>query len=146
MLLLLLVLSLAECQKYCQCVGGFFYDAKAECLTSSTYGVENACYICPIVNASGQFDYCGSLYALGYGLCDQGGAVAARTSACAGFGGNTASAGFKCLSNTGSNLSQVIACNGTGTGTGAPTSTGAVVTPMSVLYVLGLFLFTYVTA
>jgi hypothetical protein len=110
-LLLLLCSPVVDAQTYCQCAHPFQYDPSAQCFSSGAYGVENSCYNCPVVNGSGIFNFCDSLYRLGYGVCGQSGALAAMQAACTAFGGNINDNTFGCFSNAGANRSQVIQCN-----------------------------------
>jgi len=109
-ILLLASLRPAQAQGYCQCGKRFQYDPTNLCLTSASYNVQNSCYVCPVINASGEFHFCDSLYGLGFGDCAQSGALAARQAACTAFGGNIAASAFQCLNSAGTNQSQVIAC------------------------------------
>jgi hypothetical protein len=97
---------------YCLCSQKFVYDPTAgvDCRSSGTYGLSNACYSCPVVNASGIFYYCGSLPYLGYGFCEQAGALAARMANCAAIGGDTSLTSFVCTDSFGPNNSQWTAC------------------------------------
>jgi hypothetical protein len=107
-------LALGTTPTYCLCTQLFVYDPNGDCSKSAQYGVENACFTCPIVNATGTFYYCGSMVYLGYGACNTVGALAARNSACDSIGGNTGLTSYTCTTSTGTDKSQLSAC-------GAPT-------------------------
>lgn len=149
-LLFLQLLPYAHAQAYCQCGAGFVNDPLQQCFTSPNYDVQNACFVCPVQNATAKYYYCNSLYALGFAVCGQSGAVAAMKTACAAIGGDTSSPDFRCFDNTGFNQSQVQACTGvtaSPTAPVAPTSNATRVgTPYAVVVIVGLVLFLVVTA
>ncbi len=111
---------------YCLCTQQFVYDPTNECGSSGSYNLQNACFRCPVVNSSGTFYYCGSLPFLGYGACNQAGALAASQTACTAIGGNTGLTSFVCSTSTGTNYSQSSGCN-TGVPGPAPTLSAPVV-------------------
>lgn len=138
-LLLMLSISLVHCQSYCRCDQAFIYDYSEECLKSANYDVENACYVCPVVNASGTFNYCGSLPYLGLGSCSQAGALDAWKNKCLNFGGNPGFTNAVCVTNTGTNKSQTTGCVSTTT-TNAPTNTSPTLGSMLVTFVVTLMI------
>jgi hypothetical protein len=95
---------------YCLCSQAFVYDPTGECLRSGQYGVANACFNCPVINATGTFNFCGSLIRMGYGACTQPGAASSMQAACIGIGGNTALTSYKCGTSTGADQSQITGC------------------------------------
>lgn len=117
LLLLLVFHGRATDPSYCLCTQAWVYDPTGQCGDSGTYGLENVCYNCPVVNATGTFNFCGSMIYAGYGSCSQPGALAARQAACVAIGGNTALTSFQCFLSTGANKSQTTGC-----GTAAPTT------------------------
>ena len=126
----------AHAQTYCLCTQEFVYDPNGDCLNSANYGLENSCFRCPVTNASGTFNYCGSLPYLGFLSCGQNGAKAARDAACTAFGGDIAAGSYACLFNAGTNKSQTTACASLAPTT--PTNAGSM---PGILTSLGLFLF-----
>lgn len=136
MLLLLIVLVIVTTRAdptYCLCTQEFVYDPTGECGSSGTYNLENACYRCPVVNATGTFYFCGSLPYGGYGACNQAGALAYRQVQCSAIGGDPSLTSFVCYTTTGTNKSQTTGCN-TGvpvaTTTNAPTSSAPSIAPV----------------
>jgi hypothetical protein len=115
----------------------------SQCLKSSDYDVENACYVCPVVNSTGTFYFCGSLPFLGYGLCGEPGAFDARVQACNSIGGSTSAGTFTCQFSAGSIKNQTTECTScttiTTSPTQAPTNTGSF--PLPFIGLLGFSLF-----
>jgi hypothetical protein len=151
LLLLITFLYTANAQNFCHCSTPFAYDPLQQCLSSATYDVQNSCYICPVINATGTYFFCDSVFRLGKAGCGVSGALAAMQSACAAFGGNINSQLFTggCLDNGGLNQSQVQACT-TPTApivvtTATPTSATMALTPYDTLLLSGILLFCYVT-
>ena len=105
---------------YCHCNQAFLEDPTGECLRSAQYDVANACFNCPVANASGHFNLCGSLIRLGFGGCTQPGAAAAMSAACLGIGGNTLQSSYRCIASVGTDQSQLTCAPSAPT---APTST-----------------------
>jgi len=128
----------AQAQTYCQRGQGFLYDPQNQCFTSATYNIENCCFTCPVQNASGIFQFCGSLYELGFATCGQSGALAAEQAACVAIGGNINAGSFACSCNAGSNKSQstgyVPTATAAPTAPTAPTSTAAPTSDASSLH------------
>lgn len=164
LLLLLTICYSANAQNYCKCGGPqFIYDPAGECLSSATFDVQNSCYTCPVINATGTYFFCGSVFGLGKAGCGVSGALAAMQAACTAFGGNINSQLFTggCLDNGGLNQSQVLACTAptapivaTPVGpvspsvaatTATPTSDTMSLTPYDTLLLFGILLFCYVT-
>jgi hypothetical protein len=147
-LLVCLLAASVRAQGYCQCqAGGFVNDPLQQCMTSGNYDVQNSCFVCPVQNATAKYYYCRSLYALGFGVCGQSGAITAMKAACAAIGGDTSSSDFRCLDSSGLNKSQAVACSGvtaapTVPTTPAPTSdANRTDTPYALLLTVGLILF-----
>jgi hypothetical protein len=113
---------------YCLCTQEFVYDPLDACGSSGTYNLENACYRCPVVNATGTFYFCGSLPYGGYGACNQAGALAYRQAQCSAIGGNPSLTSFVCYTTTGANKSQTTGCN---TGVPVATTTNAPTTSLA---------------
>lgn len=126
-LLLLLAVAGATTPTYCLCTQQFVYDPTGECGTSGNYNLDNVCFNCPVQNASGTFNFCGSQIFLGQGSCSQPGALSARQNACLGIGGNTGLTSFQCFLSSGSDKSQTSGC-----GTGVPPTIAPTSAPVSV--------------
>lgn len=105
--LLLPLLSFAAFARaqYCQ-RGSIVLDTQSQCLLSADFNLENCCQVCPVTNATGYFQFCLSVYDLGYATCSQSGSLAARQSACSALGGNVNAGSFMCLLSAGTNKSQ----------------------------------------
>lgn len=159
LLLLIAFLYSASAQNYCKCGGPqFAYDPQQQCLSSATYDVQNSCFICPVINGTGTYFFCGSVFGLGKAGCGVSGALAAMQTACSSFGGNINSQLFTggCLDNGGLNQSQVQACTtptapivvapvSPSATTAIPTSATMALSPYDTLLLLGILLFCYVT-
>lgn len=105
MLLTLLSLVTLAASQYCQ-RGSVVLDTQSQCLLSANYNLENCCQVCPVTNATGYFQFCLSVYDLGFATCSQSGSLAARQSACSALGGNINAGSFMCLLSAGTNKSQ----------------------------------------
>jgi len=57
------------------------------CFSSSTLSVTNCCFNCPVTNASGSFNLCGSLYELNGYICSDQTAIAKAAQLCYQAGG-----------------------------------------------------------
>lgn len=113
----LALFCLAVTGQYCQ-RGSIVLDTKAQCLLSSNFDLENCCQVCPVLNATGYYQFCLSVYDLGFPTCGAPGSLEARQSACSALGGNINAGTFMCLLSGGSNKSQSTGWVPTG-----PTST-----------------------
>lgn len=122
--------------QHCQRAQVFVVDTQSKCLLSAADNLENCCFVCPILNASGYFQLCGSVYELGFATCTQAGSLAARQSACLAQGGDINAGAFTCLLSAGTNKSQSTGWvpPTTGTSTVAPTSHGVLVTAPALLF------------
>ncbi len=113
---LLVVLGGAQhCQR-----GLVVHDTQSQCLLSANFNLENACYVCPVLNLTGYYQLCLSLYDDGYATCTQPLALQARQSRCRLLGGDPNAAEFQCLVSAGTNKSQ--SSGWTGPATGTPTT------------------------
>ncbi len=116
--------------QYCLCGHDFIYDPEREYNTSSMFDLENACYPCLIVNASGSFYYSGSLPNLGFLTCEEPGALQARLDKCTAFGGIIPDIEHSCVTTHGANQSQSTGC---GELTTSPTSGSSPISGGSLL-------------
>lgn len=140
--------------QHCQTSQVFVLDTLSQCLLSANDNLENCCFVCPVTNASGSYQFCGSMYALGYATCGQSGSLAARQTACQGIGGNINAGSFMCLLSAGTNKSQstgyttamptqpTVPTASTSTPTEAPTAGGYVVSSSVALAIALSLLYT----
>lgn len=99
---------------YCLCTQPWVYDPTGECHKSAQYGLANVCFNCPVINATGTFNFCGSLPYRGLGACTQPGAMTAMQTDCLGIGGDVSLTSFLCSLASGPNQSQTTGCGTAG--------------------------------
>ena len=121
-----LLFSLTWAQSACSCSPNLTYDPNDECFSVPS-DLMFTRYKCPVVNASGFFQYCGSSYCLGDFSCNLAGQFDRRKVACEAIGGNSVDTRFVCRSGSGANQTE-LNCQflppllSTSSSTSAPTS------------------------
>lgn len=109
--------------QYCQ-RGSIVLDTQSKCLLSAQADLENCCQVCPVLNATGYYQFCLSVYDLGFPSCAN--SLAARQTACSAIGGDINAGTFMCLLSGGSNKSQ-----STGFVSFAPTPAATIGSPLA---------------
>ena len=113
LLVILLSFTSVAMTQFCVCSETYVVVAtSADCFKSGDYGLQNACFNCPVTLSGGSIENrCMSLPREGYRTCNQADALKAMQDACRAMGGNTGSPEFKCSTSlTGSNTSQIDNC------------------------------------